>query len=425
MDFALPEFASYALNGSILSFAGAVCAYLGMSACFPKRNGTWLFWAYFLAKAVAMASFDAAHALDVPVPEPLYLGATAAFAVLSYFVLYYTWEAEFLKIGLAGMIVDLLAAGAILLSLLVVDTSLHMNPTVDYVGPMGVRTLLLAALYPTAFWGLSRFLAPLARWVRTYEFRHRKTWQALVVAMITFTSAGRFQGAEDAVTGLIALGIAAPIVAVCMGTYLASRIRAQQAKRRALHAAEDMMQAYSLALGGQAAALEGNRAALDALAARIERLDAAAGHAQLLASLRALRRECDRIRYGIHSDCPALDTVLGHHLAQLEDRGLHANVAVAPLGDGHASLAQAVDRLLEWAEAACDSRGTGAGGVVELSVSRRGNLCVADLRMPLARNANFPRRILEDVVPGAGLTLAEGWEAGWKTVRFMFEEDLA
>ena len=94
---------------------------------------------------MAFSAYDALVALGASTPaiDTAWAVIAGIFAALSYLVLYYTWKDAFAKVGLAAVVVDIMAGASVLISLLVCGWADGANPVFSYMGPLSLGTLVV------------------------------------------------------------------------------------------------------------------------------------------------------------------------------------------------------------------------------------------------------------------------------------------
>ena len=147
----MAESVSIIADSLLMSAAGLLMNYLGMKGIFKHRHPGYLWWTYFLIRAFTDGIYNAyflSHESGgfVYFTYILFIVGTA---VLTYAVQYYTWRADILKVGVAALLADMVAAVCIVIGTMTLNVICGRDPGASYqtaLRPDSVPTVLLCLL---------------------------------------------------------------------------------------------------------------------------------------------------------------------------------------------------------------------------------------------------------------------------------------
>lgn len=426
------------LNSFVLMVAGAICAYVGMSACFEKRHSPALFWAYMAIKGVIWSVFDVlVLTASVGDTEPLWRLAISVLAVLTYIVFYYTWRTDFCKLGIAAVFTDGLSALSLMAIVLVANVLYGEPPIGDYRASLGPWTALIAVASVAFFVVLVRLVRPVIRWFANYEIVHKRLWTLVVFLAALSAAIPRMNYDQLTNAGAVFMALMMSVALACGVGYMRQRAGLEKKRRELLLRERQLVSEYDRAMGEQLDYLSASAVALDAVSANVARVERMVEGTELSDYVAQLSSVCERLRHGVHSDCPALDVVLTKYESEFFSSGLSIEYRVPPLGDAANQAALVVQAMLGWVldkygkrpgdssrkDAATFESGLEFARTAKLRIARKGNQLVFVMEVPSNRKVRFPKRLLEECSIAFRGALLEDDDGSRKVIRVLIEED--
>ena len=425
----LQAFANVFANSMVIISAGAVCAYLGLNRFFPLRAGSIrLFIAYFLAKATIWSFYDAAFFFGIE-GEGIRLSwvvLMAVMSILTYAVVYITWESSILKIALVALLVDSVSGFVTVAALAVTSMLFSGEVVLDYIGYVRPQTFAFVVCQILLFVVLIRILSPIGYFICDFKFKRERLWTAVFLVAIVLAASTRTQAVSDSAVVYVLMAAFAVLLVVPHALW---RGRMARRQRMLLARAQALARAYDDSLRNQVSFLTESRQLLDELANRIESVDAGVDDADLSEHMDALRKSCDSLRYGTYSDNPALDVMLVSWESRFATMGVPVEYRIAPLPRGGAQVALAVQALFEWVFRECaipDSVKKKPYSVPEgliLRVFHSANQQLIELRIFAWKGPHFPRTRISERMPSQALSVREYSEGTCRVVRVIVEEE--
>lgn len=343
-------FANVFANNLIIIFLGAFVAYAGFNYFLPlRRKHAYAFWAYFLFKCALWGFYDAAFffGLTDGIIRSSWAVIVPVMSIVTYAILYITWDSALLKTGLIGIIVD--SVGGFCAVVMIALSSLLFTGEVvtDYVDYISARTFIVAIGQVVLFVMLIRLFGPVGAFIRDYKFKHERPWTIVLMTLLVFVASGKTQGLG--VGGIYSEAFSMLALAVLL---LVPHIlwRAREARRRhaLLARTRTLTRIYDDSLRDQASFLADSRLLLDGLSARITSAEQDAGSLQLAEHLERLRATCNELRFGTYSENPALDVTLVSWKARFDSLGIPVDYRISPLAERGAQASFVVQALFEW-----------------------------------------------------------------------------
>ena len=413
------------LNSLALMAVGACCAYIGLNACFCKRHSTAVFWAYMSTKAIVWSVHDAldlAGMLGGAASVPWDF-AIAVFGVLTYIVLYFTWNTSFCKVGFAGVFVDAFSACSLMAAIYVSHILVGAPEVGDYRACLGPGTAIVAVGNLALFQAIVLIAKPVIRWFANYKIVHEKMWAIAFVVIIIFFTFPRMDYAA-LMANSVPISFALLIVLlVCLLAYVRQLMRAEGKRKELLLRERQLAGEYDRALSEQLEYLDASAVALDAIAVDVAQTTRAIGHDGLASYAAQLDAVCARLRYGVYSDWPALDVVLTSFETAFEARGWKVDYRISPLGSASNQAALVAQSMLGWVMEEYEGGGKEGPLALCLRISRKRNQLVFVLQVPSNRKERFPHRLLEERSIAFQGVLLENDDGSCKTVRALVGED--
>lgn len=433
----MDQWLSAFLNSVFFMLVGAVVVYVGMSYMFPKRRSARVFIAYMLLKGLLWSLYDASYVLGTigELEQLFQVVGTPLLGVLSYVVLYYTWEGDFYKIGLGGFILDIITSVSMTPVFLLADKLFPPLAPLDYRGGLGLATLFrcggMAALNL-----LFLYIAkPLFRWFGSYEFVHKNVWQVVVIASIVLATLPRMTSDLQVARPILVVFVLAGFLLVPFGAYMISRIRVERKRKALLENETRLVEEYVSSIRKQLPFLEESAAQLDVIAAKAAHLKRGVEDEGLKTRVRQLSDLCDRLRYGMYSDTPALDMVLTANAKEFEEAGMQVEYHVSPLGNDANRAALLSQAILSWTLDSCKAtKRQGASSIgasqardidrgnkpwIEYKIIREGDQLAFILNAPSNRRRRFPKRLLAERAPSFDGAVQETDDGVRKIVRVL------
>lgn len=343
-------FASVFANNLIIMYSGAFSAYVGFNRFFPLRQKpAYAFWAFFLLKCAIWAFYDAAFFFG-PAGDILQLSQAIVVPVMSivtYAILYITWDSALLKIGLIAALIDSVGGFGTVTALALSSWLLIGVPATDYVGYIGPQTFVVAIGQFALFLVLIRIISPIGVFIRDFKLKRERLWTIVLMALLTLIASSKTQGVGigkyfAGVFAVLALAVLVLIPFIVWRGQEARRRRTLLARTRAL------TRIYDESLRDQAEFLTESRSLLDDLSNRIANAKQETGSSHLAEHLSYLQTTCDKLRFGTYSENPAFDVTLVSWKAHFDALDISIEYRIAPLADRGAQAALVVQALFEW-----------------------------------------------------------------------------
>lgn len=386
------------LNFVLMGCAGVSVSYYFLSLVFERRHSSLFFWVYFFTKQAVDGTLcyaESATGIDLPLAGlgEVWFHVTA---VVSLFVILYTFRGDYVQVGLCAIVSDLVAGA--LISLIQIlgnlweglpyDTGFLMLPS--------LRTLVCMALMR----GMARMLKNPVSWILHYlarvALRHRLLWSGAVVAFVTY-----FAAMLSSVASADALGNRFSYNVPFMMTVLFVLLLLLLQRRRDIVRREQVLaecvalaRSYDRMVGEQLVVLDRDRSALEGHELALRRLGIGADNPKLAQCVAALERTYRRLSTGNYCAQPALDAVLTSCAARLRERGVEPTFTVAGVPTHMTVPAATVLTMLNLVLEAVERTSTPEGSKVDLRIRSVGEQLLFRLDVPARWGALGMRRFL-------------------------------
>lgn len=386
------------LNSSAMMVMGATVVYMNMSALFPKRRSAGVYVSYMLIKGIAWSLYDISYVQGTlgAFEHDFQIIATALFGVLTYIVLYYTWDASIAKIGIGALAGDTLASIATLVIFLLTNALFGTAGSVDYRGYLSVATVFMSA-GPIAVYALFlRVFRPIYDWFSAYEFVHQTTWNAIAVAWVAVPTVFRMLSVDQMQESVASGALLAIVMALGLAGHIASRGKEERKRKELLASEVELVKSYNIQIQEQLIILDESAAQLEEISNEIAQIGTGEREAELSDRLASLSYLNNKLRHGIYSDSPALDVILVAAADDMKAYGVMIDFRIPPLKGVTTQAALISREMLAWASQACKAekeRSEDAKQTVLFRIVERAGQLIFVLHMPSNRR-RFPKDIL-------------------------------
>ena len=342
------------INWLILHAAGLTSQVAFFDQCFKRRHGMAVWIVYFGTRGVIRAYMSAVMGSGNMGPALLTFNIIFVLitAVASFAVLWYTWDAEPLKIGITGIIIDLMTGTAMVI---VISTANYAAGN-GFISDMTILTTLETAAAGVGFVLLVlimiRLLRPAIRWFRAVEFRHRRILAAIVIiGAAGFSSTNLTDTARFDLSAVVVCLTGALFLAP-LAIYVTKTIDIQRNRRVLLRQQAEMDSAYMIAVENQNSMLASHRQLLDAVSSRIEASDSSLNQDMLRSYIADLRNRADALKSGSYSSNIAVDAVMTSFAGRFRTLGYEVEFRTDRIDSDDTRAAEICWIMLNWAERA-------------------------------------------------------------------------
>lgn len=381
------------INWLILHVAGLISQVAFFDRCFKRRHSMTVWLTYFGIRGIIRAYMSAVLGSGNMGTALLTFNIVFVFitAVASFAVLWYTWDAEPVKIGITGIIIDLMTGTA----MVIVISAANYAAGNGFISDMTILTPL-----ETVFAGVGfvlvviimiRLLRPAIRWFRTVELRHRRILAAIVIiGAAGFSSTNLTDTARFNLSAVVVCLTGALFLAP-LAIYVTKTIDIQRNRRVLLRQQAEMDSAYMIAVEKQNAMLASHRQLLDTVSSRIESSESNLNQDMLRSYIADLRSRADAIRSGSYSSNIAIDAVLTAFAGRLKALGYEVEFRTDMIDNDDTRAAEICVIMLNWAEGAAIP----AAGIITFIIMYRSEQLLFCLSMTPATKLRFPDRLLK------------------------------
>lgn len=410
----------------IFGIAGQINIVTGFDACFDRRNSLGVFCVYFFIKNCITTRFVAANpdGQEDPAVVTVWIILVTVFAIASFIVMWYTWNAEPIKIGIAGILSDPLTGASTIIAGLCMNR-ISNGVFINDFSMLSLKDAVIGSVISVLMYTLLiKLLHRPIRFLRTYEIQHRRLMTAVIIACISGFSVSNYGTTENINTSLAVAYIFVLMILMISLLVMSRRLRADINRKALLMSRREIMDAYMIAIEEQSRSVEAQRQILDSIGERIEEAEKNNRIAELEIYLHEMMRQVEELRTGVYSSISALDAVLSYFAVRMRNEGIETVFRIADIGDCGQKASELCMMLLGWAERYCDKQDEAAcpgtdRQAVTLELIRGGNQLICEMRMPAVKK-RFSAGYLAGCIE-AGDTVTDVYRDGSKVISVMTE----
>lgn len=401
----MDPFVKYFLVWTIIGIAGTANSMIGLNACFEKKRSTIPVIIYFLLKSTVVSWLTAAviYRPEIPWVGTAMLILSVFTAVFNFYMLWFTWKGDPLKIAVAGIVSDTISgisiiAGAALMNLL------HGQPlSIDFVS-LGIADAFAAGIVSVSLYGLAiKILSRAIAFLRSLEIRHRRSTTLIIIAAITMLSCGNISSREKIDNAFASACILCLIFLIPMLILMIRRLRTNFTRKALLRSRSEMTEAFIMAVNNQSAMVGEQRKTLDAIKESIKTTGEHALNDEMRKYLDRLRAHADALSGGTYSGSLAVDAVLTMYAARFRRRGWSTDFRVSDISGSEKETSDISMILLNWAEEVPDSRDAEDGYTIRYEIMCSGNQQIIELDIPQTGRRRFPKERLREYTGKDGI----------------------
>lgn len=321
------------LSYTFMTCAGVSVTWLNLSRVFERRASL-PFWAYFVLKGFVDAYTW--YCISQGYHADFFYGFnnvwSHAMAVVSLFVVLFTFRGDYVQVGVCAAVSDL-EAGLLVALTHTFGNLFTGNPVnTGFLEPFSLRTLVCALMMLVGAHLLREPLTWMNRYLCRVVLRRRLLWGGAVVCFIAFyaNAVNAVVNADLMVPSSFAYNLPFMVLALLViALLLLQRQRDVDERERVLASCMALTRSYDLMIYEQLEALDRDRVALEGHELTLRELGDDADDKALKVRIAGLERSYRRLSAGSFCDQPALDAVLTSSAARLHERGVETSYTVA------------------------------------------------------------------------------------------------
>ncbi len=403
------------LSYTFMTCAGVSVTWFNLSRVFERRASL-PFWAYFVLKGFVDAYTW--YCISQGYHADFFYGFnnvwSHAMAVVSLFVVLFTFKGDYVQVGVCAAVSDL-EAGLLVALTHTFGNLFTGNPVnTGFLEPFSPRTLVCALMMLVGAHLLREPLTWINRFLCRVVLRRRLLWGGAVVCFIAFyaNSVNAVVNADLMVPSSFAYNLPFMLLALFVIALLLLRHRRDVKEReKVLASCVALTRSYDLMMYEQLEALERDRVALEGHERTLRELGEGAGDKAIAARVADLERSYLRLSAGSFCDQPALDAVLTSCAARLRGHGVKASFTVAGVRARETVPVAMVLTLLNLALEAAERAPRAGDSEVELRIRSVGEQLFLRLDVPAAWGPLGVRRFLAPYTrDGASIAREHRWQ---------------
>ena len=360
-------FVRYGLVWTILGIAGLINTIIGFDRCFKLRHGNHRLYLIYFALKVIVTSFYASALVYMPptqTVETIWMVFISVLAVTSFAVLWYTWEADPLKIGLYGVASDAVSGTSMIVAAVIINSVRGRGFNEEFlnltIADAFAATIIAIILYSAVIKVSGRAIDAFGR----HEIRNRRIMTAVVVLVVAGLSSSNLATRTNLQNGLTAAYAMFILLLALAGIVIVRKLRSEMHRNKLLAGRNEMTEAYAMALDGQVVKIEKQEELLDYIKAKIGETAKNVNRKELSEHLEKLRAQAEELKRGLYSGNVAVDAVLSVFSERFKNKGYDVRYRLAGMQDTGEKAAEISMCILGWAEAACKDNNRGSKGAV-------------------------------------------------------------
>ena len=336
-----------------MSFTGVGLTYAAMRLVFPMRRRPYLWWGYFLIRAVIDGVYNifflnGASGTFLNVSYVVFISGTA---VITFFVHCGTFDADLLHAGLGAFLSDMASALCIVAGVSIVNILCGREAGASYQTPLRPDSI------PTVLMCMAVFCVVAVPWrfvmrkFRFYRFRFERFWLALLIMMIALFTGMQFTDLKDisVTAGVLLISLGVILLAAIFA--LRSRMLRQQQERSFEERQAKMLQVYQEKVYEQLQTLEKNREVLRTYEEKMQKMDLwSSGSSDVRRRFEKLHKEYDILLAGQYTDNMMLDAVLSETARELKTKRIRPVFSAMAYRGKDEETARIAMHLLTWAQ---------------------------------------------------------------------------
>lgn len=408
----MDEFVRYGLVWTILGIAGVTNGIIGFDRCFDLRHGNHrLYLIYFALKGIVTSFYASALVYMPPTQtvETIWMVFISVLAVTSFAVLWYTWEADPLKIGLYGVASDAVSGTSMIVAAVIINSVRGRGFNEEFlnltIADAFAATIIAIILYSAVIKVSGRAIDAFGR----HEIRNRRIMTAVVVLVVAGLSSSNLATRTNLQNGLTAAYAMFILLLTLAGMVIVRKLRSEMHRNKLLAGRNEMTEAYAMALDGQVVKIEKQEELLDYIKAKIGETAKTVNRKELSEHLEKLRAQAEELKRGLYSGNVAVDAVLSVFSERFKNKGYDVRYRLAGMQDAGEKAAEISMCILGWAEAACEEASAQAASSIgkkafadnpeenskeeyaaeskriKYEIGRRGNQYIIELDMPAGK----------------------------------------
>ena len=329
----------------------------------------------------------------------------AVTAVINFIVLWYTWDSDPIKIGVTGVVADLMTGTAMVICIGSANLLENGSFAPDMVTLSRSYTFVASAALFIVVMALLRLMDPVVKWFRSAELPHRGLIAAFIIAAVAMFSSTNLTDTAGFDSSSYIVCLVGVLFLVPLILYVVKVIGFQRNRRVLLRQQAEMSSAYILAVENQADSIAYYRQILDAVTEHIEASGNNLSNEAFRTYIKELKARADTLKSGAYSSNIAVDAVLSAFSARFGALGCQTDFRTDFIDEEDMRPAEISGILLNWAqsreEAVSDTRKSSSGknnsDMIRYRILRKGNQYIYSLVLTgdaCSGRAEFPERLL-------------------------------
>ena len=383
----------------LLTCAGVSVTWFNLSRVFERRHSPLLYWSYFIIKGFIDAyswyciSYET-HGGFVNVFNDVW---AHVMAVVSLFVVLYTFKGDYVQVAACAAISDLEAS--VLVTFTQTFSSLSTGSPVNwgFLEPLSLRTLACAVMMLVGAHLLRGPLTWINRYLCRVVLRNRILWGATSMCFIALYA--------DAVNNVANAGLGVPsssaysmpfmvVTLVVIALLLLQRRSEVNERERVLTSCAALVRSYDRVMREQLEVLDRDRAVLEGHELALRELGSATGDRTIAARVADLEHSYRMLSAGSFCAQPALDAVLVSCAERLREHGVKPVFTVAGIPAHMTVDAPMTLTLLNLALEAAERAPSAGDAEVDLRIRGVGDQLLLRLAVPASWGSLGARRFL-------------------------------
>ena len=364
----MSESTSILLNGLLMSITGAGLNFLAMYLIFHLRHRPLVWWCYFIARAVIDGLFNVyfLSGKQSAAATAVYMIFIISTAVITYFVQYYTWDTDLLKVGIGALLSDMLAAFCVVAGVAAVNLICGRDAGASY------QTAWRPDSIPMALACLGFFALVAAPWhflmrrFKDWHPAHARIYLVIMIVLIAIFTGTQFTDLQDITVTAVLLLFSVGIIIAAVLLSVRDRLNRERQLKAWMELQKDMIRDYSRVVTAQIAEVKQNQEILRTYEARVRELgedhsdekaafpmsgkETPGQEEGLLYQIERLKKEYEILQKGQYNGNVALDSILTSYAEALEKKRVQTDFSASEYHGNDMEAILLCMNLLHWVE---------------------------------------------------------------------------